>query len=285
MAKDIRLLIGFLDHPKTIKLQRVLGSDGVLALIRLWSFAAQYRTDGNLGGMDSDDIEIACKWNGMQGALLTALLTHKWIDERIDQNGVKIYLLHDWEDHQGYIVHEKDRVKQAKKAATKRWERKVHAHSNAHSNADSIHSAMLETQISNAPSPNPYPFPSPNPKKKKPIADAPKKGTSPNPEIKLFLDYAFDTFQQTFSEKMLIDGGKDSSLIKKLLSTYSFDRLKELWDVFMKSDDPFICQAGRTIGVFKTQINKLISGDSGSGSQKSLFQQTESPIDKAMRRM
>lgn len=149
--------------------------------------------------------------------------------------------------------------------------------SNAKSNADSNEKVTSPSSSSSSSSSSKQ--------KKKPIADAPKKGTSPNPEIKLFLDYAFDTFQQTFSEKMLIDGGKDSSLIKKLLSTYSFDRLKELWDVFMKSDDPFICQAGRTIGVFKTQINKLISGDSGSGSQKSLFQQTESPIDKAMKRM
>ncbi len=63
---------------------------------------------------------------------------------------------------------------------------------------------------------------------------------------------------------MLVDGKKDGALVKKLLSTYGLDRLKGLWDVFMRSDDPFICQAGRSIGVFKTQINKLISGTSGS---------------------
>ena len=162
MSKDIRLSIGFLDHPKTIKLQRVLGSDGVLALERLWMFAAQYRTDGNLSGMDIDDIEIACKWNGMQGALLTALLTHKWLDENTDEEGVKTYTLHGWSEHQGFIVHEKERSEQAKKAAVKRWGTKA----NAHSNADSIQSAMLNNANSNAPSPNPFPYPLPEDKKK-----------------------------------------------------------------------------------------------------------------------
>jgi len=108
-------------------------------------------------------------------------------------------------------------------------------------------------------------------KKKKDIADAPKKGASPNPDIKTFIDYAFSTFQKTFNEKMLVDGGKDSSLIKKMLGTYDLDKLKRLWDVFLKSDDPFIVKAGRTIGVFNTQINKLISGDDGKESNKPLF--------------
>ena len=108
-------------------------------------------------------------------------------------------------------------------------------------------------------------------KKKRPIADVPKKETSPNPEVAIFLKYAFDTFQKTFNEKMLVDGGKDSSLIKKMLGTYDLDKLKRLWDTFLKSDDPFIVKAGRTVGVFKTQINKLISGDEGKESNKPLF--------------
>jgi len=160
VTKDIRLSIGFLDHPKTIKIQRTLGSDGVLSLIRLWAFAAQYKPDGILTGMDADDIEIASKWNGMQGALLTALLTHKWVDERIDESGSKTYLLHDWEDHQGYVCHSENRSKQAKRAAETRWKNKE----KCSPNADSIEGAMLKDAKRNAPSPNPYP--SPNPKKK-----------------------------------------------------------------------------------------------------------------------
>ena len=62
MNSDIRLSIGFLDHPKTVKLQRQLGEAGVLSLLRLWLWAAQNRPSGILIGMDEDDIEIAARW-------------------------------------------------------------------------------------------------------------------------------------------------------------------------------------------------------------------------------
>ena len=117
----------------------------------------------------------------------------------------------------------------------------------------------------------PTPSSSSSSSKKKDIAETPKKGASPNPEIAIFLKYAFDTFQKTFSEKMLVDGGKDGNIIKKMLGTYDLDKLKELWNTFLKSDDPFIVKAGRTVGVFKTQINKLISGDDGKEANKSIF--------------
>lgn len=36
MNNDIRLSVGFFDHPKIIKLERQLGLEGVTALLRLW---------------------------------------------------------------------------------------------------------------------------------------------------------------------------------------------------------------------------------------------------------
>jgi len=99
------------------------------------------------------------------------------------------------------------------------------------------------------------------------IGGIPENGKPPDPDVKNFIDYAFQTFENVFHEKMLVDGKKDGALVKKLLSTYGIDRLKGLWDVFMRSNDPFICQAGRSIGVFKTQINKLVSGGfNGTGN-------------------
>lgn len=49
-AQDIRLSVHFPDHPKTIKLDRRLGFQGVRSLLSLWAWAAQTRPDGNLGG-------------------------------------------------------------------------------------------------------------------------------------------------------------------------------------------------------------------------------------------
>ena len=159
MVKDIRLSLGFFDHPKTVRLRRTLGNDGVIALLNLWMFAAQYKPDGILTSMDGDDIEIAARWNGMQTALLTALLKHGLLDAN---EASKTYTLHDWNDHQGFVVHSKERSEQAKRAAETRWNQ----HNHADSIADGMQTAMLVDARSNAPSPIPTPTPNPSPKKR-----------------------------------------------------------------------------------------------------------------------
>ena len=83
---------------------------------------------------------------------------------------------------------------------------------------------------------------------------------SPNPEIKIFIDFAFIEYKEKFNNPLLIDGGKDGDIIKKLLGTFSLEKLKELWLKFLNSDDDFVLNVGYSIGIFKTQINKLVSG-------------------------
>lgn len=94
MNTDIRLAIGFFDHPKTIKLERQLGLPGVVSLMRLWLWAAQNRPDGVLSGMDIDDIEIAARWNGEQRALYDVLTKLRFVDF-VDSEPH----LHDWKEH------------------------------------------------------------------------------------------------------------------------------------------------------------------------------------------
>ena len=86
----------------------------------------------------------------------------------------------------------------------------------------------------------------------KTIADT--KTVSPHKQV---IDHYHNKFLSIFGEKPLIDGGKDGNIIKKLLQNCSSDRLIELLDKFFELDDPFIRESGYTIGVFKTQINKL----------------------------
>ena len=50
MNADIRISVGFPNHPKTVKLDRRLGFQGIRSLRALWTWAAQNRPDGNLGG-------------------------------------------------------------------------------------------------------------------------------------------------------------------------------------------------------------------------------------------
>ncbi len=90
--------------------------------------------------------------------------------------------------------------------------------------------------------------------------DTDKRHTERNPDIKKFIDHYHNTFLERFNEKPMIDGGKDGKIIKSLLGTYEIDLLKELLDKFFNSTDEFILRSGYTIGVFKSQINKLIAG-------------------------
>ncbi len=74
---------------------------------------------------------------------------------------------------------------------------------------------------------------------------------------KTFINLYFESFKTKFGISPIIDGGKDGTTIKRLLSKISFEDLSELLSKFFDSNDPFIQKSGYTIGVFKSQINKL----------------------------
>jgi len=163
MNKDIRLSVDFFEHPKTIKLIRVMGLEGVVCLQRLWCFVGKYRPEGVLSDMEALDIEIAAKWQGAPGEFVEGMVRLRWLDF-VDG----VYWLHDWSDHNGFAIHAKAREIQARNAAEKRWKKRYgnkngadsipdsNALDYAHSNADSI-------PDSNAPIPTPIPSPSPKP--------------------------------------------------------------------------------------------------------------------------
>lgn len=85
-----------------------------------------------------------------------------------------------------------------------------------------------------------------------------KKTTDTRP----FLNFYTEKFKEHFGTEPLIDWGKDGAIIKNLLKIVPFDQLKKLLEDFFYSEDKFITGSGYTIGVFKTQINKLKIGES-----------------------
>lgn len=105
---DIRLDVGFFQHPKTIKLERRLGLEGVKALLQLWMWAAKERPEGVLSNMDDEDIEIAANW-AADGPLVSVLVELRWID-RTDEGPV----LHDWADHNSWVAASVDRGDRAR---------------------------------------------------------------------------------------------------------------------------------------------------------------------------
>lgn len=151
MPTDIRLSIGFFTHPKTRKLRRALGDEGVLCLLQLWCYVATNRPRGNLDGLDIDDIEIAADWQGEQGAFFARLVSIGWIEQcENDQVGAH-WCIHDWADHNPWAYGAPDRIAKAKKGAKARWDRingvsgdsGEQCSSDAKSNATSINEQCL----------------------------------------------------------------------------------------------------------------------------------------------
>ena len=160
---DIRVKLNFYGHHKTKKLVRLLGNDAVVALQKLWIYAAEARPRGILYGMDESDIAISAEWDGDESVFVNTLKDVGFIDVTVD-NYVDNFELHDWKDHQPYIYHAPERSERARVASAKRWG----IRGKCGLDAGSIEVAMPSVQSSNPPSPTPTPSPAPNP--------------SPNPE-------------------------------------------------------------------------------------------------------
>lgn len=113
---DFRLAVGYFEHPKIVKLERRIEESGVLAHIRLLRHTTVNHPDGVLVGMDIEDIEIAAKWCGEDGAFVAALLQIRLLDE---SDGT--YTVHDWADHNPWACGFKARSLAGKKAAVIKW--------------------------------------------------------------------------------------------------------------------------------------------------------------------
>ena len=109
MCSDIRIDVDFYDHPKTIKLQRRFGSDGLIALQRLWVFAAKHKSSGELTSMDAEEISIAMRWQGDCEAFVAALVDLRWLDIMSGQ-----YVIHDWSEHNPWAAASADRSDKAR---------------------------------------------------------------------------------------------------------------------------------------------------------------------------
>lgn len=103
MNTDYRIKIGFFRHHKTRKLEQRLGEAGVIALIRLWEYAAEFRPDGSLSGMNEEDIALAAGWRG-DGNLVSTLIEIGWLDEEPG-----CLSLHDWLEHNPWAADAEER--------------------------------------------------------------------------------------------------------------------------------------------------------------------------------
>jgi len=148
MNTDIRIAVSFKGHRKRRLLRMLLGPGSTDYLIDLWISTAMNHPSGILTGMKPRDIALEAGWEDEPDKFVNALLESGFVD--ITEDGV--YVLHDWEDHQGYAIHAEMRTEKARKAALARWGSKD-------KNAPSMLGALPQAQTSNAPSPAPSPAP------------------------------------------------------------------------------------------------------------------------------
>lgn len=147
MNSDIRISITFFQHHKTKKLIRRFGPEGIIFLQKIWVYAAQYRSKGRLDDMTAEDIAVAVDWMGEPDELVSTLCEIGFLKQC--EEG--IYLIHDWEVHNPWAFHAKERSEKASNAANARWGNAKKCPEHA--------SSMPEASPSNAPSPTPTPTP------------------------------------------------------------------------------------------------------------------------------
>lgn len=76
---------------------------------------------------------------------------------------------------------------------------------------------------------------------------------------------------------------KDGKLVKDLLGTYDLPELQRLLVEFFASMDPFIRASGYGLGVFATQINKLIVARSRTAEAMIETHKTAGNVEAARR--
>jgi hypothetical protein len=178
LNSDIRLSITFRDHPKIVKLHKLLDDSGIASLVILWAYTAAHRHKGGLYGMDVLDVEIAARWSGENGALVKTLHDLRLLDcaacpprESWEPHDIVLPVgIHDWRDWQGWAFFSDERSARASKAAEARWREQAKKDALCGSHKKKMRNASKTNAGSNATStkidaPSPAPSPAPPPKK------------------------------------------------------------------------------------------------------------------------
>lgn len=113
MVADIRIKTSFLGHRKRKKLIKLLGAGATDYILDLWLRTALERPDGAFSGMDALDIALMAGWPGDPEKFCEDLQLAGFLDMRAD----RVFVLHDWAEHQPWVVGSEERRSSARKAA------------------------------------------------------------------------------------------------------------------------------------------------------------------------
>ena len=141
---SLNIDLDFFNHPKTKRLQSILGPGSEVYLIRLWAYVGKYHAaNGALKNYTPGEIKTLVDFPGNAQAMLQAMLKVGFINKT--KSG---YQIQDWLEHEGHLITFQRR---AKFAAASRWahrinkdtKREANASSNAISNALTLHSIAV----------------------------------------------------------------------------------------------------------------------------------------------
>ncbi len=127
ISTDIRISVSFKDHRKRKRLRAILGKGSTDYILDLWIATAMNHPSGILSGMDELDIALEAGWQDDPMVFVAALIQCGFLEKNDNEE----YQLHDWVEHQEWVVKATERKEHAQKAAEARWGKSSNAHKNS----------------------------------------------------------------------------------------------------------------------------------------------------------
>ena len=190
MNTDIRISISFKGHRKRLKLQQLLGVGSTDYLLDLWINTAMNHPKGILTGMDEYDIAIEAGYTGDAFKFVDALMTCGLLEKH--DNGD--YYIHDWDEHQRYVMFAPERSERAKKAVEVREKGRTSKKTNEIISNVKVDDLKSEFRLSPSPAPSPIPDPVPSP--------SPKPKPKKEKPVKDYDEQMFDKFYEAYPRKV-----------------------------------------------------------------------------------
>jgi len=86
----------------------------------------------------------------------------------------------------------------------------------------------------------------------------------PQSDHQFFIEWFCKAYQDHTGEPYHFRGKVDGPLVKHLLSQFGLEKVQQVAEAMLDSNDPFIAKNGRTIGMLSAQWNKLSTGKNGN---------------------
>lgn len=230
-AKWLRLESDIVDHPKTGRLEALLGEP--LAgwyVIRALSWMSRFCPAGHVRDSDGTSLESSAKWRGDSGKLLEAFVSCGWLD--VVPGG---WEWHDWAEHQGKVAHKAAKERERKAAYRARVSQNVPRDNDGTSAGRPAQRDVTGRDVTGREKDTPRPTAAaPAPPMKKP---RPKADKTPDPRHAPLVADLVAAFEAVRGAKYPFTG-RDARAVSDLLKAGQPDALVAAWRRALAADFP-----------------------------------------------